>query len=48
MMQQPVIFGAKVWSEVFAHFHAVAVKHHGSVRNWLFGLPGKILCEQFP
>jgi hypothetical protein len=21
---------AKVWSEVFAHFHVVALKHHGS------------------
>jgi hypothetical protein len=35
-------------SEVFAHFHKVAVKRHNSMRNWLFGLPGRILCEQSP
>jgi hypothetical protein len=31
---------AKDRGEVFAHFHAVAVKRHSSMRNWLFGLPG--------
>jgi hypothetical protein len=41
-------FVTKVRGEVFAHFHAVAVKLHSSVRNWLFGLPGRILCEQSP
>jgi hypothetical protein len=29
-------------------FHEVTVKHHSSMRNWLFGLPGWILCEQSP
>jgi hypothetical protein len=46
MMQQPVLLWPKFPSEVFAHFHAVAVKRYSSVRNWLFGLPGRILCEQ--
>jgi hypothetical protein len=32
--------------EVFAHVHAVAIKRHSSMQNWLFGLPGRILCEQ--
>jgi hypothetical protein len=27
-------------SEVFAHFHTFAVKHHSSMQNWLYGLPG--------
>jgi hypothetical protein len=36
---------AKVQGEVFAHCHAV-IKHHSSMWNWLFGLPGWILCEQ--
>jgi hypothetical protein len=40
-------FVAKVLGEVFAHFHSVAVKRHSSMRNWLFGLWGRILCEQF-
>jgi hypothetical protein len=39
-------FAAKVRGEVFTRFHAVAVKRHGSMRNWVFGLPGRILCEQ--
>jgi hypothetical protein len=34
-------FVPKVKGEVFAHFHAVAVKRHSSMRNWLFGLPGR-------
>jgi hypothetical protein len=46
-MQQPV-FVAKVRGEVCAHFHAVAVKRYSSMRNWLFGLPGRILYEQSP
>jgi hypothetical protein len=33
-------FVAKVRGEVFAYFHAVAVKCHSSMRNLLFGLPG--------
>jgi hypothetical protein len=41
-------FVAKVRSEVFAHLHAVAVKRHSSMRNGLFDLPGRSLCEQFP
>jgi hypothetical protein len=27
-------------------FHAVAVKRHSSLRNRLFGLPGRIIYEQ--
>jgi hypothetical protein len=38
-------FVAKVRGEVFARFHPVAVKH-SRMRNWLFGLPGRIICEQ--
>jgi hypothetical protein len=34
-------FVAKVQSKAFVHFHAVAVKHHKSVQNLLFGLPDK-------
>jgi hypothetical protein len=41
-------FVAKVWGEIFAHFHAVAVKFHSSMQNWRFGLPEAILCEQSP
>jgi hypothetical protein len=41
-------FVAKVRGEAFAHFHAVAVKRHNSVRNLLFVLRGQILCEQSP
>jgi hypothetical protein len=26
-------FVSKVWDEVFANFHAVAVKHHNSMQN---------------
>jgi hypothetical protein len=37
----------KVRDEVFAYFHAVTIKRHNSMQNWLFGLPGWILCEQF-
>jgi hypothetical protein len=29
-------------------FAAVAVKCHSGMRHWLFGLPGRILCEQYP
>jgi hypothetical protein len=39
-------FVAKVQVEVFAHFHAVAIKFHSNMWNWLFCLPGWILCEQ--
>jgi hypothetical protein len=41
-------FVAKVLDEVFAHFHAVTVKRHSSMRKWLFGLPGWMLYEQSP
>jgi hypothetical protein len=39
-------FVTNVRGEVFSHFHVVAVKRHSSMRNWLFGLPGRILSEQ--
>jgi hypothetical protein len=35
VMQQPLLFVVKVRSEVFSHFHAVAVKRHSSMRNCL-------------
>jgi hypothetical protein len=38
-------FVPKVWVEVFAQFHAVAVNSHSSMRKSLFGLPGLILCS---
>jgi hypothetical protein len=41
-------FDAKVWGEVFAHFHAVSVKCHSNMRNWLFEMPGWITLEQSP
>jgi hypothetical protein len=41
-------FVAKVWGEVFAHFHAFAVKRQISMRNWLSGLPRRVLYEQSP
>jgi hypothetical protein len=41
-------FGAKVQGEVFAHFHVVAAERYSSMRNRLFGLPGRILCDQSP
>jgi hypothetical protein len=41
-------FVAKFRGDVFAHFHAVAVKRHSSMRNCLFGLPARILCKQSP
>jgi hypothetical protein len=41
-------FVAKIQGKVFAHFHTVTVRHHSSMRNWLFGLPGRIVCEQSP
>jgi hypothetical protein len=46
VMQQPVLLSPRFRGEVFAYFHTVAVKRHSSMRNWLFGLPGRILCEQ--
>jgi hypothetical protein len=43
-------FVSKVRGEdfAFAHFQAVAVKRQSSIRNWLFGLPGRIIWEQPP
>jgi hypothetical protein len=41
-------FVTKILVEVFAIFHTVTVKHHSSMWNWLFGLPGQIHCEQSP
>jgi hypothetical protein len=48
VMQQPVLLSPKFGGEVFSYFHAVAVEGQSSMRNWLFGLPGRILCEQSP
>jgi hypothetical protein len=39
-------FAAKVWDKVFAHF--LALRHHSSMWDSPFGLPGQILCEQSP
>jgi hypothetical protein len=38
----------KVRGEVFTHFHAVDVKSHSSIRNWLFGQAVRILFQQSP
>jgi hypothetical protein len=38
----------EVQEEVLAYFHAVSVERHNSMRIWMFGLPGRILCEQSP
>jgi hypothetical protein len=48
VMQQPALLLPQFGGKVFTHFHAVTVKHHHSMWNWLFGLPGQILCEQCP
>jgi hypothetical protein len=47
LMQQSV-FVAKVRREVFAHFHAVAAKRPSTMKNWLFSLRRRIICEQSP
>jgi hypothetical protein len=39
-------FIVKVWGDVFTNFHAVAVKRHSSNWNLVFGLPGRIICNQ--
>jgi hypothetical protein len=41
-------FFARVRGGVLAHFQAVAVHRHTSERKWVFGLPGRILCDQSP
>jgi hypothetical protein len=41
-------FVAKGQSENFAYVHTIAVKRNSGMRNWLFGLPGRTLCEQYP
>jgi hypothetical protein len=46
VLQESVLV-VKVRREVFAHFQAVPVKQHSIMRNSLFNLRGKILCEQF-
>jgi hypothetical protein len=38
-------FVAKVRGEVFGHFHVVAVKHHSSMRNWLFAFQDKLFMN---
>jgi hypothetical protein len=38
-------FVAKFRGKVLAHFHAVAVKRHSSMLNWLFGLSGRIILK---
>jgi hypothetical protein len=44
----PSYIAAKDCCTASAYIHAVAVKHHSSVQNLLFGLSGGILCEQSP
>jgi hypothetical protein len=48
MMQQPILFVTKVQGEVFAHFHAVPVKHHSSMWNRQFGMPGRLIFLNNP
>lgn len=43
-----ISFTTKLWHEVFALFHAVAVKRHSTMQNSPFGLPWPILCKQSP
>jgi hypothetical protein len=45
VMQQLVLLSPKFGAKS-AHFQALAVKCHSSMQNWLFHLPGRILCEQ--
>jgi hypothetical protein len=33
MMQQPVLLSPEFGAKCFAHFHAVAVKRHSTMRN---------------
>jgi hypothetical protein len=48
VMQQQVLllpkFGAKS-SYILTHF---AENRYNSMRNWVFGLPGRVLCEESP
>ena len=37
---------AKVWGDVFTHFHAVAAECHSRTQNSHIGLLGQILCAQ--
>jgi hypothetical protein len=39
---------AKVWNDIFARLHAVAVKLGTRTRNSQFGLLGQILYAQLP
>jgi hypothetical protein len=41
-------FVGKVRGEIFAHLHGVSVKRHSSMRNWLFVLSERIICEHSP
>jgi hypothetical protein len=36
---------ARIRREVSSHFHTVAEKRHSNMRDWLFGLSGRILCK---
>jgi hypothetical protein len=42
------LFVTNTWCEVFANFQAIAVEGRSSLRNWLFGLPGRLLCKRSP
>jgi hypothetical protein len=44
MVKQPGLFPAKVRSDAFARFHAVAAKRRSRTGNSQFGLLGQILC----
>jgi hypothetical protein len=38
----------KVRGEVITNFHIATKERRSSMRNWLFGLPVRILCEKSP
>jgi hypothetical protein len=41
-------FIAKFQGEVFTKVYVVTVKCHSGMWNWLFGLPGSIICKTSP
>lgn len=40
IMQQRIRSVTKVREKIFTHFHAVTIKHHRNMWDWLFGMPG--------
>jgi hypothetical protein len=40
-------FVITIRGEVFAHFHAVAIKRHSIMRNWQLGLSGQFASRSY-